>query len=240
VRKTAFVAGARAVLPASVPISTWGLVTGIAMVQAGLSPAQAVAMTLLVFAGSAQLAALPLIIVHAPLWVILATAFVINLRFLTFSAGPNTYFRDLPLARRLLLSYLNGDLSFAIFVARTAAPQPRAGSPKPRVRGIARTAVGREAFFLGLVTPTWLTWQATSLLGIFLAGRLPVTWGLGVAGIVALIAPAVVQPQPTLLATVGRPEFVGGVVALLTMVRTRKLLLTLVLGMLAFTLVRLR
>ena len=44
----------------SLGISAWALVTGVAMVKAGLSIPIAVAMTLFVYAGSAQLAALPL------------------------------------------------------------------------------------------------------------------------------------------------------------------------------------
>ena len=49
--------------------------TGVAMVQSGMSTVEALAMTLLVFAGSSQLAAIPLIAASAPVWVILATSF---------------------------------------------------------------------------------------------------------------------------------------------------------------------
>ena len=65
----------------SLGIAAWGLVTGVAMVKSGLTLAQCLAMTLLVFAGSAQLASLPLIAAGAPLWVLLGTAFCVNLRF---------------------------------------------------------------------------------------------------------------------------------------------------------------
>ena len=50
-------------------IGAWGLVTGIAMVKGGLSVPLAVLMSLTVYAGSAQLASLPLMAAAAPMWV---------------------------------------------------------------------------------------------------------------------------------------------------------------------------
>ncbi len=46
-------------LPAAVAMVAWGSVTGVAMVQSGLTPLQAVGMTFMVYAGSAQLTSLP-------------------------------------------------------------------------------------------------------------------------------------------------------------------------------------
>ena len=94
----------------SLGIAAWGLVTGVAMVKSGLSIPVAVAMTVLVYAGSAQLAALPLLVAGAPLWVILATAFCVNLRFVIYSAHWRRYFGHLPRWRRLTLMYFAADL----------------------------------------------------------------------------------------------------------------------------------
>ena len=49
-------------------IGAWGLMTGVAMVKSGLSVLEALLMTLIVYAGSAQLAATPMIVAGAPLW----------------------------------------------------------------------------------------------------------------------------------------------------------------------------
>jgi predicted branched-subunit amino acid permease len=176
------------------------------MVQAGLTTAQSVGMTLLVFAGSAQLAALPLIVAQAPVWVILVTACVVNLRFVIFSAGLHAYFRTLPFGRRLLLGYLTGDVSFAVFVARHLARRGDVAPATPRATSFPRSLAGREAFFLGMAAPTWLGWQAASLTGIVLAGQIPPEWGLSFAGIVALIA-------LTLPMIVGTPATAGAAVA---------------------------
>ena len=75
-------------------------------------------MTLLVYAGSAQLTAAPLIVGGAPLWVVLAAAFCVNLRFVVFSLHLRTYQRYLPRGQRLLTGYLTGDLSYVFFARR--------------------------------------------------------------------------------------------------------------------------
>ncbi len=52
----------REMAPLSVGIAAWGLMTGVAMVKSGTSVVEAVPMTLLVYAGSSQLAAIPLLV----------------------------------------------------------------------------------------------------------------------------------------------------------------------------------
>lgn len=188
-RRAAFVRGLRAVAPATVATGTWGLVTGVAMVKVGLTTAQALGMTLLVFAGSAQLAVLPLIAAAAPLWVVLLTATVVNLRFLIFSAGVRPYFGHFSLPRRLLIGYFTTDIGFAVFLSRFAnAPVEERGS------------LEQVWFFLGMATGSWLAWQSMSVLGILLAAQVPGTWGLEFASILALIALTLpmINNRPTL------------------------------------------
>jgi predicted branched-subunit amino acid permease len=179
-RRTAFLHGMQVMLPAVSATLVWGLVTGVAMVKTGLAPHLAAGMSLAVFAGSAQLAALPLIAAAAPVWVILLTAFAVNLRFVIFSAGLYPYFRYLPLPKRLLLGYVTTDLGFSLSLPRWLAqadadPGHPRGSPE------------QTWFFLGLAFPNWTAWQAGSLAGIFLADRFPDQWGVGFAAILALI-----------------------------------------------------
>ena len=97
-------------------IGAWGLVVGVAMIKAGLTVPQALGMTLLVFAGSAQLASLPLIASHAPLWVIFATALVVNLRFVIFSAILAPHFAHLPMITLSCLVFLTVDVSVRLIV----------------------------------------------------------------------------------------------------------------------------
>lgn len=117
--------GVRDLASVATGIGAWGLMTGVAMVKSGMSSFEAVAMTLLVFAGSAQLAAIPLIASGAPLWVILATAFCVNLRFVVFSAHLRPYVMHLPLRERLVTGYLTADLSYVFFARRYPHAPPR-------------------------------------------------------------------------------------------------------------------
>lgn len=72
--------GFRVCLPVSVGLIPWALVTGLAMVSAGFTPVQAMGMSFIVFGATAQLGTLPLIVIGAPWWLILATALVVNQR----------------------------------------------------------------------------------------------------------------------------------------------------------------
>jgi len=157
---------------ASLGIAAWGLVTGVAMVKGGLSVPLALLMSLAVFAGSAQLAALPLMTAHAPVWVVWATAFCVNLRFVVFSAQWRPFFTRYPLAQRLAFGYFSGDLTYVMFMRRHREPQP--GS-------------GQLQYFAGATAINWLSWQLPSVAGILLVDSIPTHWGLGFAGVLALL-----------------------------------------------------
>jgi predicted branched-subunit amino acid permease len=156
--------GAREMAAPVLGMAAWGLVTGVAMVKSGLTVAQALAMTLFVFAGSAQLASLPLIAAGAPLWVLLLTAFCVNLRFVIFSAQWQPYFGHLPLRQRLLMMYVAGDVTYVNFLRRY--PE-------------ARAQPGQVEYYWGAVHVNWLGWQSASVLGVLAADAVPTHWGLG-------------------------------------------------------------
>ncbi|NVD99781.1 AzlC family ABC transporter permease [Massilia sp. BJB1822] len=176
-------------------IAAWGLVVGIAMVKTGLTVPQALGMTLLVFAGSAQLASLPLIAANAPIWVIFATALVVNLRFVIFSALLAPHFSHLPWRQRIALGYVSGDMTVALFLQKYPSEEPQ---------------LGKLSYLKGLLYPNWAAWQVGSIAGIFLGSAVPSEWGLGFAGTLAIICITVpmVASRPTLVGVL-----VAGVVA---------------------------
>ena len=159
-------------MPTLFGIAAWGLVVGIAMVKSGLTVPQALAMTLLVFAGSAQLAALPLIATGAPISVIFLTAVVVNLRFVIFSALLAPHFAHLPWRQRLMLGYVSGDLAVALFLQKYPTTDPQDG---------------KLSYLKGLIYPNWSAWQVGSIIGIFLGSAVPPEWGLGFAGTLAIV-----------------------------------------------------
>jgi predicted branched-subunit amino acid permease len=165
--------GALAAASLLVGIVPWGIVTGVAMVSAGLTPLEAVAMSVLVFAGSSQLAVLPLLIAKAPLWVMYATALVVNLRYVIYSAVLAPYFEHLSRPWRALLSYITVDGVFALFVARF---RPGDGHAH------------KHWFFLGGSLLMWIAWQISSFVGIFGGALIPKDWSLEFAATLGLIA----------------------------------------------------
>lgn len=168
--------GVRDIAAASVGIAAWGLTTGMVLHNAGLSAFEAVFMTLVVFAGSAQLAATPLILAGAPLWVIWATAACVNLRFVVFSAHMQPYFARVSRARRVLYSFILGDISYVMFTKRFH--QPAQSDDESDFH---------ESYWLASISTNWVAWMLGSFAGIALATWIPPTWGLGFAGILALL-----------------------------------------------------
>jgi predicted branched-subunit amino acid permease len=169
----AFRDGAVGAVPLTVGVAPWGVVTGVAMVSAGFTSAQAVGMSILVFAGSAQLAVLPLFIAKAPLWVMLATGLLVNLRYFIYSAVLAPHFARLSRPWRVLLSYITVDGMFAMFAGRY-----RPGD------GLAH----KHWWYLGGSSLMWVIWQLASLIGIFGGALIPRDWSLEFAATLALIA----------------------------------------------------
>ena len=176
-RHPLFWVGAREMGGVSIGLTAWAFMTGVAMVKSGMSLTEAVLMSLLVFAGSAQLAAIPLIAAGAPLWVVLATAFCVNLRFVVFSLHLRDYFMFMPRRQRLTLGFFTGDVTYVLFTRRFARPAETERQRRAQL-----------AYLWGGNSCNWAFWQSFSMLGIFLGAALPARWGLEFAGTLALLA----------------------------------------------------
>jgi predicted branched-subunit amino acid permease len=187
----AFRQGARegllTVLPFSVGTISWAMVTGLAMRSSGLSPGEAMGMSVLVYAATAQLGALPLIASGAPLWLIFLTGLVLNLRFVIFSASIAPVFHDRPWAQRLASSYLLTDSGFTLLSPRLLTD---------------RDPHWRWGYYLGPSLYGWLLWQACVLVGVLGAGWLPRDWSLEFMATIALLVMLVpmARTRPMLLA----------------------------------------
>ncbi|MEO8938277.1 MAG: AzlC family ABC transporter permease [Burkholderiaceae bacterium] len=157
-------------------IAAWGVMTGVAMVKSGMGTVDVLLMGVLVFAGSSQLAAIPLIATGAPIWVVLAAAFCVNLRFVVFSAHLRPYVMHRPLVQRMAMGYLMADINYVLFTKRFHVPaSDQAGCER------------QDAYWLGLGLTAWISWVVPSLVGIVLGNSVPLSWGLGFAGILALL-----------------------------------------------------
>jgi len=165
--------GARDAVPMAIGIAAWGIVAGVAMAKSGMGVPLAIFMSVITYAGSAQIAALPLIAADAPMWVVWATTLCVSLRFMAFSFHYRPYFAHLPRGQRVALSFLMGDTNFALFVRRFAEPAP---------------GCKHEEYFLGSALMTFGVWQGSLTLGIVAGHGIPASWGLGFAGSMALLA----------------------------------------------------
>ena len=196
-KREAFAQGSKDVSPFLFGTIPLGFVTGIAMVSSGLGVIPSVLMTVLVFAGTAQLSSLPLFTAGAPGWVIILTAFVVNLRFMIYSTAVAPYFRSLSLRWKLALGYFLTDSGFALFMRRI--------HDHPEMPNA-------HWYFIGGGCTIGSSWMLSAISGIILAAQIPPEWQLRFAatlGILAILTPFL-RRYPDLVAAV-----VGGGVAVL-------------------------
>ena len=171
----AFWQGMRDISGLSIGIAAWGLMTGVAMANAHIGTGAALFMATWVFAGSSMLAAIPLLAQEAPMWVILATGFCVNLRFVVFSAHLRPYLMHWPRRQRMFLAYLTADLSYVQFVRRFPTPPQNT-----------HDQLEQRAYLLGNTGLNWTSWTVAGWVGVLSSQWIPLEWGLGFAGICAL------------------------------------------------------
>ena len=108
----------------------------------------------------------------------------------------------LPLWRRLLGGYLTADLTYVLFTRRFPHPVSEATnainseasradsmpatSPKDMEK-IAHERGQQQSYLLGNSLVNWASWVFPCVAGVLLANLIPQRWGLGFAGILALV-----------------------------------------------------
>jgi 4-azaleucine resistance transporter AzlC len=195
--KEAFYAGVRALLPAAPGVIPFGLVTGVTAIEQGLSPLTSIGMTVLFFAGAAQMAALQLLRADAFPLVIIVTALVINLRFLMYSASMAPHFARLPKRWKWPLSYVLSDQAYVLSILKFTD---------------GKSALYGHYFYAGAGISMWLTWQLAVMAGVFMGAEIPASWSLDFA--IPLVFLALLVPSVRNSACLGA-ACVGGVVAVL-------------------------
>lgn len=161
--RPAFFEGARDIAPMLVGIVPFGIVCGIGAIAAGASPLAALAMSMIMFSGAAQIVAVQLLVSGAPFSVILLSCLVVSLRLVIYSAAVAPYLRRLDSRWRNLLAFLLTDQAFAGTVQRLRDSDD--------IRANA-------SYFLGSGTLIWVTWQIATLFGVVAGQIIPVSWQL--------------------------------------------------------------
>ena len=115
-----FLYGVRDSIAMIVGILPFGLIYGALASLAGLSLGQALGMSMLVYAGSAQFIAISLLTLGSGAVVILLTTLVVNLRHVLYSAALQPYVGGLPQRWRVPLAFGLTDETFAVNLGRFA------------------------------------------------------------------------------------------------------------------------
>ncbi|MEH6453342.1 MAG: AzlC family ABC transporter permease, partial [Psychromonas sp.] len=172
-KKSEFINGVKASLPLIVGAIPFAILFGTLAPSSGLSATATIAMSVFVFAGSAQFIVLALLAVQAPLQVILFTTFVVNLRHLLYATALVEHVKHLPLALRSVLAFGLTDETFA----------------NVSQRYLNKDKTYAHYFYLGSMSCFYFNWVLFTILGLILGNLMPniSDWGLEFAMSVTFI-----------------------------------------------------
>lgn len=177
-----FLAGCRDEAPILLGTMPFGMIYGVLALGAGLPVLEAQAMSLVVFAGSAQFITTQLIREDTPSAVIVLTVFVVNLRHALYSASVAPYLKHLNGVWKMLLAYLLTDEAYAVVITRYNRDDEHGSAPP-----------FRHWYFLGAAFTLWWSWQLSTAVGLFLGAQVPASWSLDFTlalTFIALVFPA--------------------------------------------------
>lgn len=163
---------------------------GLSAAKAGFSVVEAMAMSVIVFAGAAQFAAVGYI-ASGLAWpgIIVLTA-LLNARHLLYSAALAPYLRDVPAARRAAMAHLLTDEAFALSISH--------------FRRLGRA--DERGYWIAAVAVVFIPWNLATLAGVILGAQIPEPARLGID----IIFPAAMIGLAVGLMT-GRRELVAAI-----------------------------
>ncbi|OIO02122.1 MAG: hypothetical protein AUJ49_06790 [Desulfovibrionaceae bacterium CG1_02_65_16] len=163
-------AGFRACVPVALGVAVYGVLYGLLARQKGLTWVEAQSMSLLVFAGASQLIALDLWSPNLPVFSLIATTFIVNLRHVLMGAALSPQLLCLSAPRAFGSLFFMTDESWAVTLARLT---------EDRRRG----ALTDGAYLIGAGLAVYVFWNGSTALGHVLVRGLddPARYGLDFA-----------------------------------------------------------
>lgn len=148
--------------PIALFVAAFGAAFGLAATQLELSPATTLTMSIFMFTGAAQFAALDLWGAQLPLFTLLITVFAINARHLLMGATLYPWLRDLPPRKRYAIMLVASDANWAMAMQAFNQKKPGLG------------------ILLGGGLVIWLFWVLGTWLGIYFGQTInnPKSFGL--------------------------------------------------------------
>lgn len=181
-RKQAFYLGLRSVMPLLLGVAPFGVIYGVVALQSGIPPLAAMAMSSIVFAGSAQFLLAQLVGAGAPLLLAAGAAGLVNLRHALYSASVAPLLAHLPRRWKMLLAYLLTDEAYAAAIPHLLDEAAAPRSPH------AHWILFGSGFGL------WAGWQVATLAGVLIGAQLPANLGLDFAlplTFIAIVVPMI-------------------------------------------------
>jgi 4-azaleucine resistance transporter AzlC len=169
----------------------FGFVYGLSARSAGFSPLEASAMSVIVFAGAAQFAAVGYVAGgFSWLGIVLLTAFL-NARHLLYSAALAPWFADRPRLERAAMAHFLTDEGFALSISH--------------FRRVGRT--DRWGYWFATIGATFIPWNLATVGGVLVGGAMPDPSRFGLD----IVFPAAMAGLAVALAA-GRREIVAAIV----------------------------
>jgi len=158
VKSKIFIKGCFDVMPLLIPVVPFGIIFGVIGIESGLGSTVTFLMSIIIFAGSSQLAFAQLFTGGATTAVIVSSVAIINSRHFLYSAVVAQYLTKLKLFWKIILSYFLTDQAF--IVSQKYFTQQSKNKY-------------RHYHLLGSGFTLWFVWQLATVTGIILGEIIP-------------------------------------------------------------------
>lgn len=161
-----FANGFRKMFPILTGVIPFGAVMGSVSAEAGLTFSQSTLMNLLCYAGASQLAAVDLMTKPAPVFVVVITGLMINLRFLLYSASMASHLQSQSPWRKFVSAYFLTDQAYGLMLMHEDK---------------LKTSYDHVQFYLGASCAMFLAWNSSVAGGYLFGNFAPKEWSLDFA-----------------------------------------------------------
>ena len=145
-------------LPLQLGVIPFGIIYGVMAIESGLTFLQALLMSSIIFGGASQIAFVQLLSNSTPYGVIVTTVGAINSRHLLYSISMVEYLNKLSLSWRVTLAYLLTDEAYAVSIRKF-------------INNSDNSIL--HYHLLGSGITLFLSWQISTLFGVWLGNDLP-------------------------------------------------------------------
>ncbi|RBP30146.1 MULTISPECIES: AzlC family ABC transporter permease [Bacillus] len=164
-----WVKGILDVLPMGISFTMFGSIFGVMAIQTGLTPIESLLMSLISFAGSAQLSVLPMLQEHASVYSMILTTFLINARHLLYGLSLSPFFSSFDRKFNNFIAYFLSDALYALSLTHC------------------REGHYKKGYIVSAGLFIYITWGLGTLLGTIFGTLIPNNGNLGLEFSITII-----------------------------------------------------